>query len=121
MLNSCREVLIHSIRCVCVGAYCVHREWDYFNISKPCPYQFTAEELQKHSKEVESFNKSQELWAGLKGILTDEGYASNESYTKAVEVLKDLREVGLDGLEGEEKRTFDKHTSWVANLDVESR
>ncbi|KAF1918997.1 hypothetical protein BDU57DRAFT_567762, partial [Ampelomyces quisqualis] len=84
--------------------------------SKPCPYHFSAEEIQEHYGEAETFNKSQELWKGLQGILTDEGYASNESFTKAVETLKGLREVGLANLMGEGRCNFDKATSWVADL-----
>lgn len=55
-----------------------------------------------------SFNKSQEFWKELQGVLTDEGYASNESYSNAVEMLRNLREVGLGDLKGEERRSFDK-------------
>ncbi|KAF1358902.1 kinase-like protein, partial [Lizonia empirigonia] len=75
--------------------------------SEPCPYHFSAEEIQKHYEEAETFNKSQELWKGLQGILTDEGYASNESFSKAVEILKELREVGLANLMGEGRSNFD--------------
>jgi len=64
-----------------------------------------------------SFNKSQELWKGLQGVVTDEGYTSNESFTRAVEVLGDLRRVGLGDLKGEERRCFDEETRWVADLE----
>jgi hypothetical protein len=52
----------------------------------------------------------------LQGIFTDEGYASNESFSKAVKVLKNLREVGLSDLKGEERRDFDRETRWVVGL-----
>lgn len=56
------------------------------------------------------FNKSQEFWRGLQGVLTDEGYTSNETFSKAVEILQDSREAGLRDLEGEERRKFDSET-----------
>ncbi|KAJ8107220.1 hypothetical protein OPT61_g9014 [Boeremia exigua] len=62
------------------------------------------QQIQQHNKEVEMFNKSQEFWKGLQNVLTDEGYTSNESLSKAVEALKDLRATGLRELKGEEKR-----------------
>jgi len=95
------------------------REWSHFGTNEPCPYHFSAEELRQHDEEAGTFNKSQELWKELQGILTDEGYASNESFSKAVEILGDLREVGLSSLEGEDRRSFDKETRWV--LDLRSR
>jgi len=91
-------------------------EWSHFGTNEPCPYHFSAEELRQHDEEAETFNKSQELWKELQGVLTDEGYASNESISKAVEILKKLREIGLGELKGEERRSFDKETHWVANL-----
>ncbi len=49
--------------------------------------------------------------------MTDEGYASNESFSKAVKILKDLREDWLGEVKGEERRSFEKETRWVADLD----
>lgn len=63
------------------------------------------------------FNKSQELWKELQGVLTDEGYTSNKSFSKAVSILEYLRELGLGDFEGEERRNFEKETQWVADLD----
>jgi len=91
-------------------------EWRHFGTNEPCPYHFSAEEIRQHDEEAVTFNKSQELWKELQGVLTDEGYASNESFSKAVEILRDLREIGLADLEREEGRSFDKETRWVADL-----
>ncbi|CAN9473666.1 unnamed protein product [Alternaria alternata] len=93
------------------------REWGHFDTNEPCPYHFSSEEIRQHDEEADSFNKSQELWKELQGVLTDEGYTSKESYSKAVNILKDLREMGLGDLKGEERRDFDKETRWVADLD----
>jgi len=95
----------------------VENEWNHFGAREPCPYHFSAEEIRQHDEESVSFNKSQELWKGLQGVVTDEGYTSNESFTRAVEVLGDLRRVGLGDLKGEERRCFDEETRWVADLE----
>ncbi|CAA9966968.1 hypothetical protein PTMSG1_10327 [Pyrenophora teres f. maculata] len=65
----------------------VESEWSHFSTKEPCPYHFSAEELRQHYEEASDFNKSQEFWKDLQGVLTDEGYASNESFSKAVEIL----------------------------------
>lgn len=98
----------------------VESEWDHFGTNEPCPYHFSAGEIRQHYEEAESFNKSQELWKDLRGILTDEGYTSKESFSKAVKILRDLRDVGLGDLKGEERRNFDKETRWVADLHEHS-
>lgn len=72
--------------------------------------------MRQHNEEAGSSNKSQEFWRELQGVLTDEGYASNESFSKAVEILKGLREVGLGAMKGEELRSFDQETRWVTDL-----
>jgi hypothetical protein len=96
-------------------------EWKHFGSDEPCPYHFSEDQLRRHREEVESFNKSQEFWKGLQGILTDEGYTSNESFDRAVERLKGLRDLGLAGLKGEERQDFDKETHWVTDLDDRDR
>ncbi|KAF1354277.1 hypothetical protein EJ07DRAFT_133379 [Lizonia empirigonia] len=95
----------------------VESEWGHFGTNEPCPYHFSAEEIRQHDEEAGSFNKSQEFWKELQGVLTNEGYASKESFSKAVKILRDLREVGLGDMKGEERRSFDKETRWVADLD----
>ncbi|KAF1828217.1 hypothetical protein BDW02DRAFT_635315 [Decorospora gaudefroyi] len=95
----------------------VESEWGHFGTNEPCPYHFSAEEIRQHDEEAGAFNKSQEFWKELQGVLTDEGYASKEIFSKAVKILRDLREVGLGDLKGEERRSFDKETRWVADLD----
>jgi hypothetical protein len=108
-------VLIYLPLCFHADHCC--REWGHFDTNEPCPYHFSSEKIRQHDEEVDSFNKSQELWKELQGVLTDEGYTSKESYSKAVNILKDLLEIGLGNLKGEERRDFDKETRWVADLD----
>lgn len=71
-------------------AYRLYREWENFGSNEPCPYHFSAEEIQKHREEADSFNRNQAFWEELRGILTDEGYTSNETFDKAIEVLRNL-------------------------------
>lgn len=98
----------------------LNREWEAFNTDTPCPYRFTQEELERHNDEIEPFNDSQELWSRFEGVLTDEGFALNETYEQAVEAVKELKAAGLDGLEGEEREEFEKDTHWITELDERS-
>ncbi|KAF2454103.1 kinase-like domain-containing protein [Lineolata rhizophorae] len=84
--------------------------------SEPCPYHFSEEETRKHYEEAKSFNKNQELWEELRGIVTDEGYTSNETFSEAIEVFRNLRESGSAGLKDEERVAFDRKTRWVLDL-----
>ncbi|PNS14387.1 hypothetical protein CAC42_6900 [Sphaceloma murrayae] len=86
----------------------VENEWDHFDTTESCPYHFAEERLRQHYEQARCFNKSQEFWKGLQGVLTDEGYASNETLSKAVEIYNDMREARLKDLHGEERRKFDK-------------
>ncbi|KAH5433184.1 hypothetical protein HBI32_055360 [Parastagonospora nodorum] len=95
----------------------VESEWDHFGTDEPCPYSFSAEELQQHDQEADTFNKSQDLWKELEGVLNDEGYTNNETLDKAVQALKDLREIGLETLHGDVRSRFDEETRWVTSLD----
>jgi hypothetical protein len=45
--------------------------------------------------------------------VTDEGYASNETFEQAVETFKNLREVGLEELDSEERINSEKETRWL--------
>lgn len=108
-------MLIYLLLCSQADHCC--RKWGHFDTNEPCPYHFSPEEIRQHDEEAGSFNKSQELWKELQGVLTDEGYSSNESFSKAVSVLEYLREVELGDFKGEERRSFEKETRWVADLE----
>jgi hypothetical protein len=97
-----------------------NREWEAFDTNTTRPYHFSQEELQRHDVEVDSFNDSQEFWSRFDGVLTDEGFALNETYEQAVEAVKELKAAGLDGLEGEEREEFEKETHWITELDERS-
>lgn len=92
-----------------------HREWGEFS-DKPCPYHFSDEEIRRHQDEATTFNASQEFWESIGGIVSDEGYTSNENFEKGIEIFQRLRESGLDSLEGEERNEFERQTHWVLNI-----
>jgi hypothetical protein len=52
--------------------------------------------------------------------VTDEGYASNETFEQAVETFQNLREVGLEEFDGEERIDFETETRWVTDLEAQS-
>lgn len=86
------------------------REWEHFHADVPCPYHFSAQEVQVHDDEADTFNKSQDLWKEMRGILTDEGYTNNETFDQAVEAVENLRGAGLDVLDGDDRDVFEKET-----------
>ncbi|KAF2838746.1 hypothetical protein M501DRAFT_1011512 [Patellaria atrata CBS 101060] len=73
-------------------------EWDDFCSDRPCPYQFSIEELGQHQGESIAFNESQEFWASVGKIVSDEGYVSEEDFRKGIEIFQSLRESGLNTL-----------------------
>jgi hypothetical protein len=91
-------------------------EWDHFGADAPCPYHFLKDEIRAHYEEADSFNRTQDFWKELRGILTDEGYTSIETYDQAVETVKNLREAGLDVMEGADRDAFEKETGWIVDL-----
>ncbi|KAF2235077.1 hypothetical protein EV356DRAFT_523458 [Viridothelium virens] len=86
----------------------VEKEWDHFDSTEPCPFHYSSEEIREHRKEADVLNDNQALWGELRGILTDEGYTSNETFGRATELLEKLRETGLDRLKGDERNEFDR-------------
>jgi len=70
----------------------IHSKWDHFQVEEPCPYHFSEEEIKKHREEADAFIENQELWRSLRGVLTDDGYTLNETFSEAVEALNRLQE-----------------------------
>ncbi|EMF10266.1 kinase-like protein [Sphaerulina musiva SO2202] len=71
----------------------VQNEWSHFGLDRNCPYKFSASEMQQHQDEAENFNDSQRLWHNLRGILSEDGYTTNDEYPQAVKVLKELQNI----------------------------
>lgn len=72
--------------------------------------------MQQHEEEADTFNESQALRKELQGIMTDEGYTDNHTFSEAVHALKGLRDIGLESLQGGVRSTFDEETRWVTSL-----
>ncbi|KXT03389.1 hypothetical protein AC578_3947 [Pseudocercospora eumusae] len=71
----------------------VQREWSHFGLDKDCqcPFEFSASEIRQHDEEAENFNDSQQFWSNLRGILSSDGYTTNEDYPRAVKLLEELQ------------------------------
>lgn len=91
------------------------REWSDFS-GKPCPYNFSPDEVREHQEEGAIFNDTQDFWESLSGIVTDDGYTSTKHFETVVEIFKRLRIVSLNELHGEEKNEFEKQTRWVLDI-----
>ena len=106
-------------------ALTVSRGWHlYFDPVEPCPYEFSVEEIRSNNKELQLHGLHRELWKKLSGIITDEGYSSNETVGEAIKELRkltrkeNLRKSGLAVLT-EERIEYDKKIRW--GLDAEKR
>jgi hypothetical protein len=115
MSYQCRAVR-HSVQVYQSSTKFSVSEWDHFGADAPCPYRFSKDEIKAHYEEADSFNRTQDFWKKLRGILTDEGYTSIETYDQAVETVKNLREADLDVMEGADRDAFDKNTEWIVDL-----
>ncbi|KAF1951434.1 hypothetical protein CC80DRAFT_519375 [Byssothecium circinans] len=71
----------------------VEREWEHFGVNESCPYHFTEEEIERHYKETDTFNESQEFWKSVNQVLTDEGYTSNDTYEQAQEIVEVMERI----------------------------
>jgi hypothetical protein len=92
-------------------------EWNYFDTDVPCLLRFSGEEIKRHGEEAETLNKSQDLRKRLGGVLT-QGYTADETLDEAVAMLKEMRELGLESLEG---GLFERETRWVGELGAEKQ
>jgi hypothetical protein len=79
----------------------------------PCPIHFAEGELHAHYAEAEGWNERADFWDSLAGLVSRDGWTSNETYDKALEMFGELREEGLKTLIGEERVTFEAQTRWA--------
>jgi hypothetical protein len=73
------------------------REWEHFDVDQSCLYRFTEDEVRQHLEEADAFNENREFWDRHRGILTDEGYSSHETFNEATKVVDVLRRNNLAG------------------------
>ncbi|KAF2672503.1 phosphotransferase enzyme family protein [Microthyrium microscopicum] len=97
-----REVLIR-----------IERDWHLTDTTSQCPYHFSKEEIAQHRRDGEGFNETAEFWENLEGRVDRTGYTLPQHFEDAVAYFSKLREVGLETLEDEERKTFDLQTRWL--------
>lgn len=89
---------------------CIHRYWNEFDITMPCPFHFSSDEIQSHERDGEGWNEAQDFWDSVRGLITPEGWTSNETYAEAREYFSALRQGGLKNMTGKEREWFDAQT-----------
>lgn len=53
------------------------------------------------------------FWDSIAGLVSRDGWTSNETYDQALEMFTEFREEGLKNLTGEERVTFEEQTRWA--------
>ncbi|MCJ1357536.1 MAG: Phosphotransferase enzyme [Icmadophila ericetorum] len=91
----------------------IERHWDELGFNTPCPIHFTEEELQAHYTDGEGWNERADFWDSLAGLVSRDGWTSNETYDQALEMFAELREEGLKKLTGKERVDFEAQTRWA--------
>jgi hypothetical protein len=82
-----------------------------------CPYRFTQDELLGHSTDAENWNAVQDFFDSIEGLVQRDGWTSNEAYDDALKYFSELRQRGLDQMNGEERASFERQTRWVEDED----
>ena len=83
------------------------------NIDKPCPIQFTQDELKSHAEDADGWNEVQDFWDSVENLVDRDGWTSKDQYDDAVALFSELRQHGLKVMIGKEKEQFDSQTRWV--------
>ena len=78
-----------------------------------CPIHFTEEDISNHLKDGEGWNDAQDFWDSISGLVTREGYVTNERYEEALSLFVELRRNTLETLKGEERAIFEAQTRWA--------
>lgn len=73
--------------------------------------------MKHHLEEIGPFNKYRDIWKNLEGIVNNQGFSHNETFSKAVEMMRYFRESLLNTKKGETQREFEEATRWVEGLD----
>ncbi|KAI2739974.1 hypothetical protein DTO013E5_10189 [Penicillium roqueforti] len=91
----------------------VERHWQELGIQGECPYHFTQDELHSHSADAEGWNEVQDFFNSIEGLVKRDGWTYPDTFDSAFNFFSELRERGLKNMTGEEKRAFDRQTSWA--------
>lgn len=89
------------------------RSWDEICPNNQCPISFTDEELQKHLHDGEGWNEQADFWDRLEGFVARDGWTSNENFDAARQMFADLREEGLNLLEGDDREQLETRSQWA--------
>lgn len=89
------------------------RHWQELGIQGECPYHFTQDELHSHSADAEGWNEVQDFFNSIEGLVKRDGWTYPDTFDSAFNFFSELRERGLKNMTGEEKRAFDRQTSWA--------
>ena len=87
----------------------------------PCPIHFTEEDISNHLKDGEGWNDAQDFWDSISGLVTREGYVTNERYEEARNLLAELRRDTLETMKGEERAIFEEQMRWAEVPDIEGQ
>lgn len=55
----------------------------------------------------------QDFWDALEGIVSRDGWTTNEGYENAVSLFVELRESGLKNVVGKEREEFKRQKDWM--------
>ncbi|KAJ8111744.1 hypothetical protein OPT61_g5732 [Boeremia exigua] len=73
----------------------IERDWkEYTGSTAPCPYHFSAEEIQQSHEDAVSYNDMRDFWDEMRGRVDESGFTTPEFFDEAVEIFAALREVG---------------------------
>lgn len=79
----------------------------------PCPFHFSPEEIHSHERDGQGWNEVQDFWDSVTGLITREGWTSNETYAEASKFFLALKQGSLENLTGEERERFEAQTRWT--------
>ncbi|KAJ5213383.1 hypothetical protein N7449_000552, partial [Penicillium cf. viridicatum] len=74
---------------------------------------FREDELHSHSVDAEGWNKVQDFFNSIEGLVKRDRWTYPDTFDSAFNFFSELRERGLKNMIGEEKRAFDRQTRWA--------
>ena len=91
----------------------MERYWDEIAPGTECPIHFSQDELEQNVRDGEAYNDTEDFWDSIDDFVRRDGYVSPEQYEEALAFFADLRQKGLEVLEGDEKIAFEAQTRWA--------
>ncbi|KAF2220378.1 phosphotransferase enzyme family protein [Elsinoe ampelina] len=72
----------------------IEQNWSEIGGDRPCPFAFSAAELEQHYASAKEWNAEADFWDGLDGLVMKDGWTSNEDYEDALAFFEGLGEEG---------------------------